>query len=387
MLPRYSTYGGVEQFGYRLAKALAARGHSVDFICARQEAETSPGVRVLAVGRPPGSRFLKLLWYLIRAERAVRRGRYDLTLSLGKTWSQDISRMGGGPLSVFWEKSEQSLPPGWPRFSKSLRRRLSPVNLLSLLVERRQFTESSEVIAVSHLVRQWLLKAHPALKPERVSVVYNRPDLERFTAPSPDERDAARRFLAESHGLSLPEPESGRPDPVFIGTASTNFRLKGLEPLIRAVALLPGNACLLAAGGRDSMRYAALAKKLGLGGRVFFLGRVDDMPGFYRALDVFILPTYYDACSNAVLEALASGCRVISARDNGSAFFLDADSVLDDPGDAAAMAVGLRRAMLQGPPPAFAWPDTVESGLDAFVARLEERLAERLSCRTPGKNP
>ena len=72
MLPRFSRYGGVEQFGCRLAEALAARGHTVDFICARQEAEAPAGVNVIAVGRPPGLKVVKMLWFLIRAERIRR---------------------------------------------------------------------------------------------------------------------------------------------------------------------------------------------------------------------------------------------------------------------------------------------------------------------------
>jgi len=36
-MPRLGLYGGAEGFGWRLAEALAARGHCVDFLCARAE--------------------------------------------------------------------------------------------------------------------------------------------------------------------------------------------------------------------------------------------------------------------------------------------------------------------------------------------------------------
>ena len=382
MLPRFSLYGGVEQFGFRLAEALARRGHSVDFLCARKEAEAPPGVTVKAVGRPRGFKTMKMLWFLVGAERLRRAGNYDLSISLGKTWRQDISRMGGGPLRVFWEKSELALPEGLPRRAKRILRRLLPANWLTLFLEHRQFNRHSEVIAVSHLVRDWLLSAHPALDPDHVSVVYNRPDISRFFPPGPEERQAARRALAGSAGLD-PAAASGSSgaEPVFIGTASTNFQLKGLGPLIRAMALLPERTALFVAGGRGETAYRDLARSLGLENRVFFLGRVDAMPEFYRALDIFILPTFYDACSNAVLEALASGCRALTSRSNGAAFFLDDEAVLPDPGDVQDMARRLRAFMDKPAPGPFVWPETAPGGLEAFVERVEGYLAAKKNAR------
>ncbi len=373
LLPRFSRYGGVEQFGFRLAGELARRGHAVDFICARKEIEAPQGVRVLAVGRPPGFRSLKLLYFLLRAEMLRRRGRYDLSVSLGKTWNQDLSRMGGGPLKIFWEQSEKALAPGLPRLLKRLKRRLRPSNWLTLLVEKRQFGPESEVIAVSHLVRDWLLEAYGALDPARVSVVYNQPDSCRFFPPSPQEREAARAALAAKvpAGSALPQGT------VFIGTASTNFELKGLAPLIRALALLPEHTLLFVAGGREHRAYAELARSLGVAERLVFCGKVDDMPAFYKALDIFILPTFYDACSNAVLEALSSGCRTLTSASNGAAFFLEENAIFPDSGDVKELARRLALFMERPAPPPFVWPQSVPSGVEAFADSVERMLGKK----------
>lgn len=373
LLPRFSRYGGVEQFGFRLAGELARRGHQVDFICARKEVDAPEGVRVLEVGRPPGFRFLKMLWFLIRAEILRRRGAYDLSVSLGKTWQQDVSRMGGGPLRIFWAKSEQALPPGLPRLMKRLRRWLLPSNWLTLVIEQRQFTAKSNVIAVSHLVREWLLQAYPALSPERVTVVYNRSDSTRFFPPTPQKRTVERAALASRSMNAM----DGALEPVFIGTASTNFELKGVGPLIRALALLPEQVMLFVAGGREHGAYRRLAKKLGVADRVVFCGKVDDMPRFYQGLDIFILPTFYDACSNAVLEALASGCKTLTSSSNGAAYFLSGDAVFPDPGDVPELARRLRLFMERPAPPPFAWPEGVDSGLECFADHIEGLLAKR----------
>jgi UDP-glucose:(heptosyl)LPS alpha-1,3-glucosyltransferase len=240
------------------------------------------------------------------------------------------------------------------------------------------------VLAVSHLVRDWLLSAHPGLDPARVGVVYNKPDLTRFYPPSAEQRLFARQRLAASHGFVL---EHEGMESVLIGTASTNFELKGVAPLIRAFKPLPAHARLLVAGGRDPDAYQKLADSLGLGQRVHFCGRVDDMPAWYRALDIFILPTFYDACSNAVLEALASGCKVISSRDNGSAYFLDESALLDDPSDPKAMTDPLRLVMDQPRPPAFCWPEELPSGIEAFVAVVEKKLEEKRNSEGRARRP
>ncbi len=372
MLPRFSQYGGVEQFGYRLAKELAGRGHAVDFICARQETEAPNGVQVFPVGRFGWLKIFKMLWFLMRAEQLRKQGNYDLSISLGKTWNQDLIRVGGGPLRIFWEKSERALEPGLPLWIKRITRWLSPDNWLTLAIERHQFTRNSQVIAVSDLVREWLLQAHPALNPGRVRVIYNRPDITRFAPPNEEKRTSVRSGLWQKVSSS-PLPE----EPVlFMGTASTNFQLKGIRPLIKTLPLLPSYVHLFIAGGRGTGEYHALAQSQGVAHRVHFCGKVSDMPAFMQALDIFVLPTFYDACSNAVLEALATGCRVLTSRVNGSAFFLPEAHVINDPGNVEAMAAQIAATLADPPPAPFRWPTTISSGLDAFVAAVEESLTK-----------
>jgi UDP-glucose:(heptosyl)LPS alpha-1,3-glucosyltransferase len=374
LLPRFSLYGGAEQFGYRLAEGLAGRGHGVDVICSRQEAPAPPGVRVVSTGRPPGFRLFKMLCFLIGAERLRAKGSYDLSVGLGKSLRQDLLRMGGSPLKIFWKHSEQAVPSGCKRTLKKLLRRLSPSNRLALWLERRSFGPESRVIAVSDLTRDQVLEAYPALNPDRVAVVYNRPETTRFRPPSPAERREARIALLRRHAPRF----AGNPeDSILIGTASTNFRLKGVDRLIRATALLPDNVLLLTAGGRKADAYLNPARSLGIEQRVVFMGKTEDMPAFYRALDLFALPTFSDACSNAVLEALASGCRTLSSSADGSSFFLDKDAVLENPADVEELARRITLLLGKPAPGGFDPPPDVACGLDAFMDRVEFLLAKR----------
>ncbi|WP_022662409.1 glycosyltransferase family 4 protein [Paucidesulfovibrio longus] len=365
MMPRFSRYGGAEGFGYRLAEALGRAGHAVDFICARAEVEPPAGVRPVVVGRFGPFKWLKVVWFALAAERARKQGRYDLAVGLGKTLRQDVFRQGGGPLPVFWALSGRAWPAGPQRAFKALRRRLSLANWAGWWIERVQARTTPVLVANSELTRQWMLEAHPFLRAEQLPVIYNRPDLDRFSPPDAERRLALRR-------------EAGvGPDQVLLLTAGTNFMLKGVRTLLEALALLPERYVLHVAGGRGAGRWVKLARKLGVEGRVRFLGRVEDMPSFYATGDLFVLPTFYDACSNAIMEALASGLRVISSACNGSAAFLPPENVLDDPADSKALA-HLAARVANGPAPGeFVWPDRAQSGMDAWVALVNDLLERK----------
>lgn len=366
LLPRLSRYGGVEQFAFRLAEALAEsrnNEHEVDFICARSETVPPLGVRVRAVGRVGGLKFFKMLWFLVRAEQERRRGNYDVTISLGKTWNQDILRVGGGPQKTFWELSEKAWPAGFPRRFKRLRRRLLPANWLTRLIDNRQYRSGCRIVCVSDAVRDWVCRTYPDIPaPE---VIYNLPDLARFAPPTPEERRRARA------ALDLGE------DQAAIATATSNFALKGTGGLIRAVASLPERVQLFIAGGRDPEPYRRLAAMLGAADRIHFLGKVEDMAALYRAMDLFVLPSFYDACSNAVLEALACGLKVLSSAANGSSVFLPPEHVMPDPGDADDLALRIRALIDEPAPGPFRIPKNMQAGLDAWVRLINEECDRR----------
>ncbi|MFH1003120.1 MAG: glycosyltransferase, partial [Chloroflexota bacterium] len=61
-------------------------------------------------------------------------------------------------------------------------------------------------------------------------------------------------------------------------------------------------------------RLKALAGSLGLGGSVTFRGLVpqEDLPDYYRAADVSVVPSYYESFSLVALESLACGTPVVA---------------------------------------------------------------------------
>jgi UDP-glucose:(heptosyl)LPS alpha-1,3-glucosyltransferase len=361
MLPKLSHYGGVEGFAWRLAETLI-RDYEVDFICTRKETEPPQGVRVICVGRPVLGRFVKILWFAIAAEWLRRKGHYDLSIGLGNTICQDILRISGGPTRIFWKHSIRAYPRGFARTWKMIRRQCSPANHLILLIEKLQIRHSRQIVANSDLVKEWILEAFPHLLPHTVDVIYNQPDLQKFSSATSSGIKQARRRLG------IPE------DKRIIATAGTNFMLKGIGPLIRCLAYLPADTMLLVAGGRHCEKYQRLANKVGAEDRVRFLGKVDDMVTFYQASDMFILLSFYDACSNAVLEALAAGLPVISTTTNGSSCFLSESSIVDPTIHPVDLAALIARVLNSKQTASFAFPAHLKAGLDPYVHRIKTML-------------
>jgi UDP-glucose:(heptosyl)LPS alpha-1,3-glucosyltransferase len=168
-----------------------------------------------------------------------------------------------------------------------------------------------------------------------VRVVHAAIDPERFAA---EDRPARSDHERRAWGVG-PEETVG----LFVGM---NYRLKGMAPLLRALALVPNDRKFRIAivGGPKFGRYEALARSLGVNDRVKFLGFRADPRDAYFAADFLVHPTFYDPCSLVALEALACGLPVVTSRFNGASEKLSPPHdglVVNDPHDARALAGAL----------------------------------------------
>ena len=98
--------------------------------------------------------------------------------------------------------------------------------------------------------------------------------------------------------------------------------MKGLGSLIKALTKIKKEGCspfkLLVLGRDRQNPYLRLAKKIWISEEVIFAGSTNEPEKYYGAADLLIHPTFYDACSLTVLEALASGLPVITTSSNGA---------------------------------------------------------------------
>lgn len=80
---------------------------------------------------------------------------------------------------------------------------------------------------------------------------------------------------------------------------------------------------------------------------VVFLGERSDVPDVLSATDIFVLPSYSEGLSNALMEAMASACACVATDVGGNRFLIQngVSGLLFPPGDREALAAHLRRLL------------------------------------------
>ncbi len=161
---------------------------------------------------------------------------------------------------------------------------------------------SDAVTAVSHYLAGY---THAEMGVGReIMVVPNAVDSKRFT---PDGSAELRQRYAHPEEKLL--------------THVSNFRaVKRVEDVVRTFAKVAeevGARLLMIGDGPDRPKAFELASKLGVGGRVTFLGSFPRIENILSISDLFLLPSSEESFGLAALEAMASGVPVIASRIGG----------------------------------------------------------------------
>jgi UDP-glucose:(heptosyl)LPS alpha-1,3-glucosyltransferase len=333
--------GGCGTYIPDLARRLTADGHEVHLLaCTWDEAALGSGVRCHQLPTPRGPRFLRPWRFSAACLEALRSLDHDVSVGFDKTWGQDVLYPQGGLHAASAEHNLRKFASPIAATLAGWGKTLDLAHWSFTRLERRQYLSQPRplVIVNSEMVRghfQW----HYGIGPDAVRVIYSSIDPQRFADPDRPRRRAACR---DRWGIG-PEETVG----LF---AAMNYRLKGLEPLLRAVKALTDRPeywttkqpfRLLVVGHPRYAGYERLARQLGIGGLVRFAGHCPDMRNGYFAADFLIHPTFYDPCSLVVLEALGCGLPVITSRYNGASELLrplQDGYVIDDPHDHARLA-------------------------------------------------
>ena len=135
----------------------------------------------------------------------------------------------------------------------------------------------------------------------------------------PMDKDEARKRL------DLPD----RKTILYVGRVEP---LKGLDILLGAMPLLHDTPAvhLLIVGGNpeedsEFERLKILAKRLDISDIVTFTGSVnqDELPVYYSAADIFVLPSWYESFGLVALEAMSCGTPVVVSRVGGLKTFVE----------------------------------------------------------------
>ena len=183
-----------------------------------------------------------------------------------------------------------------------------------MLRERLLWSSGDRLLVVSRAVKDDLTQFY-GLDPRRIRVVYNGVDSDLFSP------GRSGPLPAQIQGLA------GKRIILFVG----HFGLrKGIFFVIRAMKQVKAQfpeAHLLCIGGTPAwlgqndyrQMLIAEAQRNGVEGSVTLLDAVknNELVGFYRQSEVFVLPTYYEAFPKVVVEAMACGKPVVASRTGG----------------------------------------------------------------------
>ncbi len=306
---RYNPFGGAERFVERALAALAGEGAEVTLITRNWDGAPREGFRQITCDPPYsrlfGGRAARDRSFAIAAQQIMASGGFDVTQSHERIPGCKIFRAGDGVHAAWLEHRGRILGP-WQRATQTW----SPYHRYVLQAEKAMLSDPAlrTVICNSQMVADEFQRFY-GVDRSKLQVIYNGVDTEVF---HPGLADEFRRSVRAANGV----PDDA-PLLLFVGSG---FERKGVPQLLRAAKRMRRTDARIVIIGADRKLKSMqkLSELLGLTRRVLFTGPLQDVRPWYGAADGFVLPTLYDPCPNAALEALACGLPVLTSTTCGA---------------------------------------------------------------------
>ena len=182
---------------------------------------------------------------------------------------------------------------------------------VSSFVEKSAYEAAAKVIAVSNGMREDILTSYPDLDPQKVEVVYNGIDSQKWQPT--DNQEVIDRYNIDTTRRSA----------MFVGRIT---RQKGLSYFLEAAKSLPDDVQLiLAAGAPDTPEIKAevealVAELKATRDGVTWIPEhlpVNELAALLTQTDLFVCPSIYEPLGIVNLEAMACGAAVIGTATGG----------------------------------------------------------------------
>lgn len=324
---KYFPFGGIQRDGYRIAEMLKERGHSIRFYALSWEGEVPPWIEFVQVPVKAVSRHALYGRFQDWVQRHLSTEPVDCVFGLNKMSGLDAYFAGD---SCFEEKARTQR--GWwyrqlPRYrffastERAVFRRLGATQILTIsdvqtpLFKRYYRTPDERLHALP-----------PGIDPSRVA---------------PPEAQSIGAELRREFGVAADEKLL-----LFVGSG---FKKKGLDRVLRAMANLPRELAqkttLFVIGADNFDPFERMAKRLGVFERLRFFSGRNDVPRFFFAADLLLLPAYDENTGTVILESMVAGLPVLTTENCGYAVWVErysAGRVVPDPFDQGCLDRELR---------------------------------------------
>lgn len=301
---KYFPFGGLERNCMRMAEVAVSRGHTVDLYCIDWAGERPGKVSVIQVSARGWTNHGRARSFAHKMREILNAASYDVVVGFNRMPGLDLFYAA----DICYEEDVQNRH-GWfyrllPRyrlyaeFEKAVYSTTSKTQILSIV-------EAEKVFCQQH---------------------YQTPDDRFHDVPPgihPDRKALPHKKAIRSEVralLSMPEND------FLILSVGSDFARKGVDRTLTAIASLPADikhkTHLWVIGQDDPKQYQQLAKQLGIGSRVHFLGARKDIPRLLAAGDVLLHPARKEATGGALLEAIVAGLPVLATAVCGFAFHI-----------------------------------------------------------------
>ncbi len=291
-LSTHLNIGGISSYLLSLAKGLKKRGHNI--YLASSPGELLDEFKCLGVNFIPipiktksEANFFKILASLFRLLPYIKDNHIDIVHSHTR-----VTQILGCIIKKQSGITHIATCHGF--FKNRLSRRLFPC-------------WGDKVIAISEQVEEHLIRDF-GLKKEKIKVVHNGIDINKFTVNSLQFRAEAK----EKFGL--------KPGPVA-GIVARLSDVKGHVYLIQAMkevlVRFPDAQLLIVGEGKMKNNLLKLTRQLNLENSTYFLSNVIDTREVLSAMDVFVMPSLKEGLGLGLMEAMAAGLAVAGSDVGG----------------------------------------------------------------------
>jgi glycosyltransferase involved in cell wall biosynthesis len=202
------------------------------------------------------------------------------------------------------------------------------------IAEQPAARRARHIMMVSRATQREFVE-HYHVPRSRTTVIYTGVDLRRFTAMP--EQAKAREALGLSHDL---------PILLYVGFSTPR---KGVEYLGSAMSLVPPAQLVMVGKWEKHYKERFLSSLGDARSHVHVAGYVPaaQLPTYFAAADVFVLPSLLEGFGIPLVEAMAAGLPVVTTTGSAACEIVGDAGVTVPPGDSVALAEALSRVLAQ----------------------------------------
>lgn len=349
---KYFPFGGLQRDFMRISRECFERGHSIDVYTMSWEGDIPEGYQVHQLPKKGLSNHRRALRFAKQVQAKLAQKKYDCVIGFNKMPGLNVYFAADG---CFKSRVQQQHSPLY---------RLNPRYRAYVELEKSVFDKhhSCKILLLNEQEKANFISCYGTTA-SRFHLVPPGISTDRVATP-----DAGFICAELRHEFGVDKRD------FLIVSVATEFKTKGLERSLKAIAALPEavrkRIHFFVIGGDSPALYLPLAKKLGIEKNLIFLGARLDVERFLMAADLVLHPAVQENAGMVLIEALACGAPILTTANCGYAFHVSraqAGRVLETPFSQTALNQALLTVLNDLPSSKSTWS---ENALD-YTSRID----------------